>query len=205
MDYQEFRKVFFESVCFTSNQVLAWQPGFHRNNLSRWVQKGLLTKLRNNFYSFPEYGNDLDYVQYVANRIYRPSYISLHTALAFYGLIPEAIPQITSVSTLKTAHFENPFGSYTYKTIKPEVMFGYDPKPISKGLNILLAQPEKALLDLLYLYPFYNTKQEIEALRLEMDFMEDYLDVEKLKESAARFKNKKLESRANLLLKTYNL
>lgn len=205
MDYQEFRKAFFESVCFTSNQVFAWQPGFHRNNLSRWVQKGLLTKLRNSYYSFPEYGNNLDYVQYVANRIYRPSYISLHTALAFYGLIPEAIPQITSVSTLKTAYFENLFGTYSYKTIKPELMFGYDPKPIAKGFTLLFAKPEKALLDLLYLYPFYNTRQEIEALRLDVDFMEGELNVAYLKESAARFKNKKLESRAGLILKTYNL
>jgi predicted transcriptional regulator of viral defense system len=96
--------------------------------------------------------------------MYCPSYISLHSALAFYDMIPEAVVRMTAVSTLKKASFENAFGIFTYQQIAPDLFFGYDVKPFSDGQSLLLAQPEKALLDLLYLYPFYNTPQEKEFI-----------------------------------------
>ena len=107
-----------------------------------------------------------DFALYLSNRIYKPSYISLHTALAFYGIIPEAVTQITAVSSLKTATFENDFGYYSYKKIKKELLFGYELKPFGDH-TIQFAYPEKAILDLLYLYPFYNTEKEMEALRMD--------------------------------------
>jgi predicted transcriptional regulator of viral defense system len=92
-----------------------------KNNLSRWVKEGKLVRLRNGFYSFPEYLNESGSQMYIANRIYRPSYISLQTALSFYGIIPEAVTNVTSVTTLKTAEFENRFGTFSYKTIQPRL------------------------------------------------------------------------------------
>lgn len=76
------------------------------------MDKGLLIRLRQGFYTFPEYKSKPDYPLYFANRMYRPSYINLHTALAFYGMIPEAVVQITSVTSLKTAYFHNAIGEY---------------------------------------------------------------------------------------------
>lgn len=110
-------------------------------------------------------------IWYVANQIYRPSYISLHTALSFYGLIPESVVQITSVTSLKTATFTNSMGEYSYKSMKEGLMFGYQLKPITDNLTIRFATPEKAILDLLYLYPFYNSVQELEELRLDEDYL----------------------------------
>ena len=89
---------------------------------------------------------------YFANRMYRPSYVSLHTALAFYEMIPEAVVQTTNVTTLKTADFQNDLGEFSYKSVREDLMFGYDIKPIADGRTVQLATPEKALLDLLYLY-----------------------------------------------------
>lgn len=111
-------------------------------------------KLRNGWYAFHECLSLPDFQQYIANRIYRPSYISLHTALSHYGMIPEEVMKTTSVTTLKTAEFKNAFGVYAYQMVKRELMFGYQPKPMADGRSILFATPEKALLDLLYLYPF---------------------------------------------------
>lgn len=113
------------------------------------------------------------YALYFANRIYRPSYISLHTAWSYYGMIPEAVLQITSVSPLKTASFSNSIAQYSYKSIKSELIFGYRIISISDGRTLQIAAPEKALLDLLYLYPEYNTLQQIENLRLDEDFLHD--------------------------------
>ena len=45
----------------------------------------------------------------------------------------------------------------------------YDLKPIADGRTLQLAKPEKTLLDLLYLYFFYNTTEDLEELRLDED------------------------------------
>ena len=195
----------FDLGCFNIHQVYAWKPGFDRNNFVRWANKGLLLRLRQGYYTFPEYKGKPDFALYFANRIYRPSYVSLHTALAFYGMIPEAVFQITSVTTLKTVSFNNDFGEYSYKSIKKNLMFGYDLKPIADGRTFQLARPEKALLDLLYLYPFYNTAEDMEGLRLDEDFLQDDLDLKLLEEYTLRFKNKALENRVQLLINTYGL
>jgi predicted transcriptional regulator of viral defense system len=97
MNYLEFKDKMFDLACFSNHQVYAWQPDFDRNNFSHWIKRGLLIRLRQGYYSFPEYLCKPDFSMYFANRIYRPSYVSLHTALAFYGIIPEAVVQITSV------------------------------------------------------------------------------------------------------------
>ena len=205
MNYLEFKNRLFDLVCFNTHQVYAWNPDFDRNNFVRWVKKGLLLRLRQGYYTFPEYKSKPDFTLFFANRIYRPSYISLHTALAFYGIIPEAVVQITSVTSLKTANFQNDIGEYQYKSVREELMFGYDNKPISNDLSIQIAWPEKALLDLLYLYPFYNTKQEMEDLRLDEDFILDELNFRRLQDYLSKFKSKALQNRVELLKNTYGL
>lgn len=205
MLYQEFHKTMSEEACFTSNQVYAWRPGLDKNNMGRWVKNGLLVKLRNGYYTFPEYLQEPNFAFFLANRIYRPSYISLHTALAFHGLIPESVVQITSVTTLKTNKFQNRFGIFSYKTIKPQGLFGYDHLPFSKGRNLLMAKPEKALIDLLYLYPFYQTEADLEALRLDEDILKEIVNTELMQSFAAKFKNTTLEKRVKLLIGIYNL
>lgn len=205
MNFQEFRKDLFDSICFTSNQVNAWHPGFDKNNLGRWVKKGYLVKLRNGYYSFPEYLGKSEYAFFMANRMYKPSYISTHTALVFYGMIPESVVQITSVTTLKTAAFDNAFGNYSYRTVNPSFYFGYDIKPFGDDRSLLMASPEKALIDLLYLNPFYTEISDFLDLRLDEDFVANRLDIEKLRDYAIRFRNSALQQRIETLLKTYGL
>ena len=205
MNFIEFRRKMFDLACFNINQVYAWQPGFNRNNLVRWTNRGLIIRLKQGYYTFPEYKGKADYPFYFANRIYRPSYISLHTALSFYGMIPEAVVQITSVTSLKTASFSNAFGEYSYQSEKEELMFGYDLKPMEDGLTLMFARPEKALLDLLYLYPFYDSTQELEELRLDESYLNEDLSRDILQEYTSRFENKALEQRVQRLIITYGL
>ena len=205
MNYLEFKKRLFDLGGFYTHQVFAWDPGFNRNNLGRWTKKGMLIRLRRGYYTFPEYKEKADFALYFANQIYRPSYISLHTALSFYGMIPETIVQFTSVSSLKTASFRNELGEYHYKSMRSELMFGYKHKPMADGRVIQMASAEKALLDLLYLYPFYNTAHELENLRLDEEFLKNDLDIELLSKQQSKFKNRELDKRVKLLLKTYEL
>ena len=205
MNFIEFRSKLFDLACFNIDQVYAWQPEFDRNNLTRWIKKDLLIRLRQGYFTFTEYKSKPDYTLFFANRMYRPSYISLHTALSFYGMIPESVVQITSVTPLKTAMFTNVFGEYTYKSIKPNLMFGYGLKPLNDGRTLQIADPEKALLDLLYLYPDYHSSRDMEDLRLDEDYLHDDLKTDILKDYTLQFQSKALEQRVNRLLATYEL
>lgn len=205
MNYLEFRNKMFDLACFNIDQVYAWQPDFDRNNLSRWTKKGLLIRLRQGYFTFPEYKDKRDFAYYFANRIYRPSYISLHTALAFYGMIPETVVQITSVTSLKTASFKNDFGEYIYKSVNERLIFGYDLKPMDGERTLQFAKPEKALLDLLYLYPEYNSKQDLIDLRIDEDFLYNEFNKNLLLEYKTKFKSKTVERRVKLFLSAYKL
>lgn len=70
---------------------------------------------------------------------------------------------------------------------------------------IQFATPEKALLDLLYLYPFYDSGQELEELRLDENYLEDDLNKDLLMDYCAKFQSKALDYRVKLLFKTYDL
>ena len=205
MNFWQLRNQFYDLVCFNVNQVYAWQPDFEKNNLTRWTKQSLIVKLRNSWYSFPEYVKIPDFQYFVSNKIYSPSYVSLHSALAFYGIIPEAVVQTTAVSSLKKANFENAFGSFSYQKILPELMFGYEQKAFLSKHSLLFATPEKAILDLLYLYPQYNSEQEITALRFDEEFMQEDLSVARLGEFTEKFQSKMLSNRVSLLLKIYDL
>jgi predicted transcriptional regulator of viral defense system len=205
MNWNTFRKQMSGLACFNTYQVYAGQPDFDRNNFYRWTKAGYLVRLRQGLYTFPEYKDKPDMATFFAGKIYGPSYISLHTALSFYGMIPEAVVQITSVTALKTMSFTNDFGEYTYQSVRDDLMFGYEPRPLSEGYTIAYATREKALLDLLYLYPFYNTSAEMENLRLDQSSLHEDIQITQLESFLARFKSTALEKRVRLLRKVYEL
>jgi len=205
VNYIEFKDKMFDLACFSNDQVYSWHPSFDRNNFSRWINRGLLIRLRQGYFTFPEYKGKPDYARYFANRIYRPSYISLHSALSFHGIIPESVIQITSVTSLKTAYFVNPFGEYSYKTIRKELMFGYILKAMSDGRVLQIADQEKALIDLLYLYPQYCTAEDMLDLRLDEEYLQNDMKKSLLQDYISRFKSKILEKRVNQLFIAYGL
>lgn len=205
MDFLTFKERMYPMGCFNIYQVLLWENDFDRNNLTRWCKRGLLVKLKNQYYAFPEYHQVPDFSRYVANRIYAPSYISLHSALSFYGMIPEEVVQLTSVTTLKTAKFDNEFGTFHYQSVKPNMYFGFEVKTMQNGRGLLFATPEKALLDLLYLNPYYKTEQDMEELRLDEDYMQSEFKKERLLEYLLKIGSKTLDKRVITLLKVYDI
>ena len=205
MNFLTFRERMYPMGCFNVNQILLWEEDFDRNNLTRWCRKGLLVKLRNEYYAFPEFRQVPDAARFVANRIYSPSYISLHSALSFYGMIPEEVVQITSITTLKTAKFENSFGTFHYQNVKTALYFGYERKILSNGRSLLFALPEKALLDLLYLNPFYRTEEDMENLRLDEDYMQNELDKQRLNAFLEKMGSKALNQRIAKLKRVYDI
>lgn len=114
--------------------------------ISRNLKSGLFLKLRNNYYMLKDSHLPL---YSIANRLYQPSYVSLETALSHYGIIPEVIYAVTSVTTKPTREFKTPKSVFSYQRIKKSVFAGYSPVTI-EGYVVLLAEPEKALADYLY-------------------------------------------------------
>jgi len=114
--------------------------------LSNNINSSLFVKLRNGFYILKDTRPSL-YI--IANRLYRPSYISLESALSFYGVIPETVYGITSVSPKATREFESEIGMFSYQKIKREAFIGYELKNVH-GEKVFMADVEKALADYLY-------------------------------------------------------
>lgn len=85
----------------------------------------------------------------IANRLYSPSYISLESALSFYNMIPEVVYSVTSVTTKPTREFSTGGIDFTYSHIKKEYFTGYTPIEY-RGTTVLIAEPEKTLVDYLY-------------------------------------------------------
>ena len=203
----KFRKAFLPMICFSGEQVRLWRPDFGRDNFARWIASGEILRLRQNLYTFPEYLNDPDSALYFANQIYQPSYISLHTALHFYGLIPEEVVQFTSVSTLKTAFFQNDFGTYSYRHVSDKYMFGYELMRTEGKMPFVvkIATPEKAVIDLLHLYPEYKTADDMAELRLDEEHLDGGIDQDKLMDHVRRIGSPALAKRVDLFREVYGL
>lgn len=121
--------------------------------ISRNLKSGLFVKLRNNYYMLKDSYPPL---YAIANRLYQPSYISLETALSYYGIIPETVYTVTSVTTKPTREFKTPRAVFSYQRIKKSVFTGYGPVFI-EGQVVLLAEAEKALADYLYFVDLEKT------------------------------------------------
>ena len=121
-----------------------------KNALSRWTKAGRFVRLKRNLYEFVEPGLESDIPDvYVANKLYAPSYISLETALSFYGLIPDITAQVTSVTTLTTREFKNKHGCFYYRSCRKRAFTGYKLMQY-EGYKIFIADREKALADFIY-------------------------------------------------------
>ena len=98
-----------------------------------------------------------------ANHIYGPSYVSRHWALRWYGLIPERVFTMTSVTIKRTRTFDNPLGRFTYDQVKPEY-FSIGIQSLEEdGVNFLMACREKALCDFI-LWDRHVPSQSVKAL-----------------------------------------
>lgn len=154
MNFKEFKENVKEMPFFGSDvaEILSVSPKSLRNQLTRWKKQGLLVELKRGLYSLSKSERLTPLSREVAAaNIYQPSYISLETALSTYKMIPEKVKAVTSVTTRKTRIFQNNEGVFIYHNLKTTLYFGFIQKKDEYGFPYLLAEPEKALLDYLYL------------------------------------------------------
>lgn len=136
--------------------------------LSRWVKSGKLIQVRRSLYVFSErYRKTTPHLFHVANRLKRGSYVSLQSALEYYGLIPEFVPTVVSVTTGRPETLFTPIGTFIFRHIKKDLFFGYEIVDFKDNQLVSIASPEKALLDLLYLTPGSDNIDFLRELRLQ--------------------------------------
>jgi predicted transcriptional regulator of viral defense system len=159
------------------------------NQLYRWTQAGKIISLRRGMYALAErYRRVSVQPAALANALHRPSYLSCQWALGFYGLIPEGVPVFTSVTTRTPERFENAFGEFVYSNVKQTMFFGYAPVSISDH-KVLLAIPEKALLDYWHLASGEWTNTRMQEMRFQQHQL---IDEDKLRSLAAGIGKRRL-------------
>lgn len=136
--------------------------------LSRWTKAGKIIQLRRGLYlmNSPYVKLPAGYDLYVAGALHCPSYISLHKALEYHGLIPEGVPVYTCVTTRRPVTVRNPVGEFSYRHLRQGLFWGYEKADTAAG-GFFVATPEKALLDLFYLDGVKITEAYLEELRLQ--------------------------------------
>jgi len=122
--------------------------------------KGIL-KIKKNLYCLKK---NIPSDFFIANKIYEPSYISLETALSYYSLLPEVVYSITSVTTKKTNLIIFNQKQFSFQKIKKQAFTGYQLTKIGDE-KVLIAEPEKAVVDYLY-FVFLKIKKVNERVDL---------------------------------------
>lgn len=124
-----------------------------RSKITHLLRSGEIIRIKKGLYVFGlKHRRSMLSLEILANQIYGPSYVSCEYALAFYGLIPEHVVEVTSVTTKRYKHYETPVGRFSYTPL-PSLLFsaGFNLLEVVDHQSALIATPEKALADLLYI------------------------------------------------------
>jgi len=199
MEFGALLQIVGDEPVFETGLLLAGpvNPAGVRRQLSRWTASGRLHQLRRGLYALaPPYQKVRPHPFLVANRMVRGSYVSLQSALAHYGLIPEYVAVTTGVTTVRPARWETPLGAYVFRHIKPDLYYGYQWIDLGGGQHAFLASPEKALLDLVYLQPGGDAPLYLGELRLGNL---ECLDLDELARLAGLARSPKLQRAAECI------
>jgi predicted transcriptional regulator of viral defense system len=155
----------FETGLLLSGNV---DPFNVRKQLSRWTASGKLYQLRRGLYCLaPPYQKAVPHPFLIANRLLGGSYVSLQSALSYYGMIPELVPTTTSVTTAHSIIYSTPYGQCDYRHIQVRWFHTYHLINLGNDQWAFIATPEKALLDLVYLQPGGDEEDYLRSLRLQ--------------------------------------
>lgn len=178
-----------------------------KNIVYRWCKEGKLIRIKRGVYILaPRYKTHPSHLLFqIANNLVSPSYISLDSALSYYGLIPEKIVEITSVCFKRTKKFINDLGNFSYRKL--------DKNAYPQGIVIdgegeetfLIANKEKTLLDKIYfshINRYFNISYLFESLRIGEDDLKN-LSFDLITEYAKDYPIKKMQDVAKKLRRHY--
>jgi predicted transcriptional regulator of viral defense system len=175
--------------------------GHPRDKISDLLKKGIIIRVKKGLYVFGDAYRQTPYSpEVLANLIYGPSYISLDYALQHYGLIPERVEGVTSVTTGRSRKFATPVGLFVYRMISLDAFrIGMDRIEVGDGRAFLIATPEKALCDKVYDHGSgLKTQTELseyleKSLRIDPAALRE-MNPDSLEAMAERYRSKKIRA-----------
>jgi hypothetical protein len=180
-----------------------------RDKISDLLRKGMIVRVKKGLYVLSDdYRSRPFSRELLANLIYGPSYVSLDSALQHYGLVPEHVEAVTSVTTGRSRIFNTPVGRFTYRQI-PLAAFQVGMLRVEEtpGKAFLIANAEKALADKIFdernigaATPGRMLKLLLDDLRMDETVLAR-LDPVLVGEIAGRYRSRKLKVLAQTLTK----
>lgn len=180
-----------------------------RDKITGLLKKGMIIRVKKGLYIFEETYRKKPYSKEIlANLVYGPSYISLDYALQHYGLIPERVDAVTSITTGRSRSFSTPVGLFTYRSVPLKAFrVGMDRVEMDEGRAFLMATPEKALADKIQSdrgAGAGNQTQKTLTAYLENDLRVDMtrlagLDPKSLDDMARRYRSRKIARLSSLV------
>lgn len=131
--------------------LMAWLKDYKRPNdkINELVNQKALLQLKKGFYiAGSAIKTPIPEKMSIANHLLGPSYVSMDSALSYYGLIPERVYETTSVTIKSARAFNTEIGVFSYEFLPlPYYSFGIKSISIGESQQILIASKEKALCD----------------------------------------------------------
>ncbi len=171
---------------------------FPRNKIANLEKANKIIRLKRGIYVVsPDISKQLLSIELIANHIYGPSYVSMESALSYYGLIPEKVYTTRSMTTNRSKKFENSIGIFEYTTVSDSYYpLGIKQQTVENKFTFLIATPEKALCDMITTTPQLRIQSEKaliayleEDLRFDVSVLED-MDTDIIKECIKTGKKK---------------
>ncbi len=167
---------------------------YPKNKISDMEKNGELIRLKRDLYVYSK--SDIS-KELIANHLYGISYVSLETALAYFGMIPERVYAIRSITTRRSKTFVNPLGNFEFKTVSVDYFrIGLQQEIVEDKFAFLIASPTKAICDMIittsnlrlqsvkamYSYLIENLRIDYEVLKkIDKDIVRQCIDVSKKK------------------------
>ena len=159
----------------TLQQIVPINDNALYSNIKRWLKQNIIIQLKRGLYVTNDYYIRLPekqaYLEFIANKLKSPSYLSLEYVLQKYSLLTEGVYAFTSITLKKTNTYKNKLSLFTYSNISQDLFTGY--KIVNKeGFQIKEASKAKALFDFLYLrlLSVKNINQQlINSFRFNLD------------------------------------
>lgn len=144
------------------------------DKILRLKSQGILTSLKKGLYLYHPLVQSRISQENIANLLMGPSYVSLDYALSFWGVIPERVYTITSVTTKRSKIFQSSSGVFEYLFLPPKLFcFGVERQTINK-ISFLIASKEKALCDKVFL----SKKARLQSKQEMIEFLQEDLRVD---------------------------
>lgn len=198
MKYLDFYNLFKNRPLIDVREVKNIFSDFNSRRFYEWQKKGYIKKLSNLFYIFSNKTINENEKYFISNKLTEPSYVSMESALSIYDLIPETVFLTTCITTRKTKMIQTSIGNFQYRSIKENLFFGYKLVENS-GVIYKIAEPEKAILDFLYLRSDIRNDNDIFELRINREIYQEIIDREKLERYLKEFNSNTLTNKINKL------